>query len=78
MAATPASEYERILGQQLAMNRHTWITLQEHGVTEATELRLDFAFRAPNREAAERLAALLKEQTDYASAQGANGLRCGR
>jgi hypothetical protein len=47
------------------MNKQTWKTLQSHGVTEETELRLDFAYEAPNAEAANELAALLQAETDY-------------
>ena len=47
------------------MNEATWSTLAKHGVTEATELRLDFAYAAPNRASAESLEAVLKDQTDY-------------
>jgi len=47
------------------MNRETWAALQKHGVTEDSQLRLDFFYNAPNRRAAEALVALLQEQTDY-------------
>jgi len=57
--------YEDILGKQLAMNRQTWAALQKHGVAEGRQLRLDFSYNAPNREAADRLCALLRGQTDY-------------
>ncbi len=59
------SHYEDILQKQLAMNRQTWAALQKHGVTEESQLRLDFSFNAPNREAADRLCTLLRDQTDY-------------
>jgi regulator of ribonuclease activity B len=58
-------EVEKILARQLAMNGETWATLQEHGVREDTELRLDFSYNAPSHQAAEDLQALLREQTDY-------------
>ena len=54
-----------MVAQQQAMNAETWAALQEHGVTEATELRLDFAYDAPNTASGEQLAAFLREQTDY-------------
>ncbi len=57
--------YEGILATQLAMNRHTWAALQQHGVTETSDLRLDFAYNAPSRAAAEALKSLIQEQTDY-------------
>lgn len=47
------------------MNSQTWAALQQHGVTEATELRLDFAYDAPNAGAAEQLADFLRAETDY-------------
>jgi hypothetical protein len=47
------------------MNRQTWATLQGHGATEQTELRLDFSYNAPNRESADGLVAFLREETDY-------------
>ena len=59
------SHYNAILAQQLVMNRKTWALLQQHGVTEQSQVRLDFSFEAPTREAAEKLRTLLQEQTDY-------------
>ena len=47
------------------MNSQTWEVLQGHGVTEQTELRLDFAYETPDKNAAEELAAFLREETDY-------------
>ncbi len=54
-----------VIAHQRAMNAQTWATLQEHGVTEGTDLRLDFTFQAPNKHAAEELAAYLRQETDY-------------
>src|SRR6185503_14437314 len=69
------SRYRRILGKQLVMNEQTWRTLQGRGVTEATELRLDFSFVAPDRATAESLKAVLAEQTDYdITVQSAGGM----
>ena len=59
------SRYRELLGRQLAMNEQTWRTLQGHGVTLDSEVRLDFAFRAPSQAAAEGLKGLLEDQTDY-------------
>ena len=53
------------LAKQLAMNVQTWSALLQHGVTEQTELRLDFAYEAPTRAAADKLIALLRHETDY-------------
>jgi Regulator of ribonuclease activity B len=54
-----------LLGRQLAMNGQTWETLQRHGVTEETELRLDFFYVAPAEKQAEGLAEFLTRETDY-------------
>ncbi len=54
-----------LLAKQLVMNRYTWAELQKHGVTERTELRLDFTYCAPSRDAAEALRAYLQEATDF-------------
>jgi hypothetical protein len=59
------TNYEKILAMQLAMNRQTWAALQEHGVSEQTQLRLDFSYNAPSRQAAEAMVALIEDQTDY-------------
>ena len=56
---------EDVLAKQVAMNRQTWEALKAHGVTEQTELRLDFAYEAPGREQADTLASYLREETDY-------------
>lgn len=75
MAEDLDSRYRRVLAKQLVMNEETWCTLQQRGVTEASELRLDFAYRAADRASAEALAASLREQTDYdVSVQSAGGL----
>ena len=70
---TSGAQYEEIVAKQLAMNRETWAVLQRHGVNEESRLRLDFSYNAPNREAAEKLRALLKEQTDYDAAVASSG-----
>ena len=56
---------EATLRQQLAMNRETWKKLQEHGVDETTELRLDFFYDGPGEAEANELAAFLRAETDY-------------
>ena len=40
------SHYNAILAQQLVMNRKTWALLQQHGVTEQSQVRLDFSFES--------------------------------
>jgi len=59
------THYEEILAKQLAMNRETWAALQKHGITEQSQLRLDFSYNAPSRDAAETMRALIQNQTDY-------------
>jgi hypothetical protein len=54
-----------VLAKQLVMTRQSWEALQEHGVTEDTDLRLDFLYYAPNEQAARALAAFLDGETDY-------------
>ena len=61
----PDQHYDQILATQLAMNRQTWTVLQQHGVTQQSQLRLDFSYNAPSRDAAETLIAMIHEQTDY-------------
>jgi hypothetical protein len=53
------------LARQLEMNVETWGRLRQHGVTEATALRLDFMYEAPTRGAADKLVQLLRDETDY-------------
>ena len=65
IAGMTDDQYERILAKQLAMNRETWEVLSRHGVNEQSHIRLDFSYDAPNREAANAMAALIREQTDY-------------
>jgi hypothetical protein len=58
-------DYDAIAAKQLAMNAQTWKLLLAKGVTEQTNLKLDFTFVAPNKETADGLISLLKEETDY-------------
>ena len=57
--------YDEILAKQLLMNQQTWVALQGHGVTAQSQLRLEFSYNSPSRGAAEALASLVKDQTDY-------------
>ncbi len=61
----PNTHYEDILAKQLAMNEQTWAALQKYGVIEKSTLRLDFSYNALDREAADKMCALLRDQTDY-------------
>jgi hypothetical protein len=54
-----------VIAHQQAMNRETWRALVRHGVTEDTELRLDFSYDAPGKADAEALVAFLRQETDY-------------
>jgi hypothetical protein len=56
---------EDVLALQLGMNVQTWTSLQDHGVDGETEIRLDFAYEASDRAAAEELAHFLVVETDY-------------
>jgi hypothetical protein len=67
------SHYEELLSRQLVMNQQTWATLQKHGVSEQSELRLDLSYNAPNPEAAELLRSFLCEETDYDVRVESNG-----
>ena len=53
------------LAMQLAMNERSWEALQENGVTEGSELRLDFFYVAPGEQQANALAAFIEGETDY-------------
>lgn len=59
------AKYNQLVDNQLAMNAVTWQNLQEKGVTETTELRLDFFYYAPDKESAELLSHFLGKETDY-------------
>ena len=65
MADSRNERYRRLLAKQLAMNEQTWRALLGHGITSDSDVRLDFAFRAPNETAALGLKELLQDQTDY-------------
>ena len=73
MAEDLNSRYRRILAKHLTMNEQTWATLQRHGVTEDTELRLDFTYEAPDEASALKLQAVLKRETDYDVAVKSSG-----
>jgi hypothetical protein len=64
MAALP-DWYEKTLALQLTMNPKTWAELQEHGVDESSQLRLDFFYDAPGEREAQSLTAFLRAETDY-------------
>jgi hypothetical protein len=53
------------LAHHLEMNRVTCAELRESGVTEETEVRLDFRFDAPGQHQAETLARAIRDRTDY-------------
>jgi hypothetical protein len=57
--------YREVLAKQLAMNHQTWPILQQHGVAEDSELRLDFFYMAPSERQANELATFLHRETDY-------------
>jgi hypothetical protein len=53
------------LRDQLTRTRMTWFKLREHGVTDGSELQLDFFYAAPTNSRAEELKAFLQQETDY-------------
>ena len=73
MAEAHRERYRRLLARQWAMNHQTWRILQDHGVTLAPEVRLEFVYRAPDRAAALRLQHFLEDQTDYDVAVQSSG-----
>jgi hypothetical protein len=73
MNESPQDRYQNLLGKHRAMNQQTWHRLQELGVTPATSLRLDFSYRAPDRESAQSLRGLLTDETDYDVAVTSSG-----
>jgi hypothetical protein len=56
---------DHVLAHMLAMNVESWAALQANGVTEDTELRLDFFYEAPDAASAQQLAEYLSAETDY-------------
>lgn len=54
-----------VLAKQLLMNHQTWPILQQYGVTEDSDPRLDFLYRAPSERQADELARFLHRETDY-------------
>jgi hypothetical protein len=64
MSETPGWARE-VLRQQLSMNPQTWATLQEHGVDESSEVRLDFFYVAAGQVEAEALGGFLRDETDF-------------
>lgn len=53
------------LRRLLETNRAKWAELQEQGITEDAELRLDFFFVAPGQHQAEALAQAIRARTEY-------------
>ena len=60
-----ATHHDAILAKQLAMNLETWTALERLGLTEQSQVRLDFSYNARTKKAAEALRDLLIDQTDY-------------
>ena len=58
--------YRSLLESQLAMNKVTWVRMQELGVTDSTELVLEFAYYATQEIEARALERVLNAETDYA------------
>jgi hypothetical protein len=58
-------EVDEFRRKQITMTQQTWERLQYHGLTAASEIRLDFFYNAPTRAAALELEHLLRDETDY-------------
>jgi hypothetical protein len=58
-------ELRAAVARQRVMSQDTWWTLQKHGVTENTRLRLDFLYFADNESKAQALVQHLNSETDY-------------
>jgi len=56
---------EKLIAVMVANNRQLWAQLQDAGVTEQTELRLDFFYESAGSEGDAELAELLRRETDY-------------
>jgi len=69
-----SAHYEEILAKQIAMNRSTWDSLQKHGITEESQVELEFSYNAPSQKSADGMCALIKEQTDYDARTVSSGL----
>lgn len=54
-----------LLQRQLELTRATWARLQEHGVSDGSELRLEFFYEAPTNARANELMRFLTQETDY-------------
>jgi hypothetical protein len=58
--------YEKLLALQLRANPAIWkMLVEDHGVSERTELRLAFIYLAPGQPEAQRLLTFLEAETDY-------------
>jgi hypothetical protein len=53
----------QVLAKQLGMNQKTWEALQGRGVTEDSQLRLDFLYQASGESQARALAAFVGKPT---------------
>jgi hypothetical protein len=53
------------LNRQIAQTRLTWSRLQQHGVTDRSQLQLDFFYAAPTNDRAKELKFFLEQETDY-------------
>jgi Regulator of ribonuclease activity B len=59
------AHYKELLTKMIVMNQQTWEALKKHGATEESQHQLDFYYYAPSREAANAMAALIRQETDY-------------
>jgi len=53
------------LQQQLVRTRATWARLNEHGITNGSQVQLDFFYAARTNASARQLKQFLEQETDY-------------
>lgn len=63
--STDEVHFRDLLARQLMMTEDMWPVLVREGLTEQTEVRLDFAYNARTKADADALASFLRVATDY-------------
>jgi hypothetical protein len=66
----PADLITATVDEIAEMNGDSWDTFEENGVTGSTPVQVEFAYSAPNEEAAEDLAEYLQVAAGYDAAPG--------
>ena len=65
--------FRDLLARQVVMTEETWSVLVREGLTEETEVQLDFAYRATTKADADALASFLRAETNYDVSIAADG-----